>query len=175
MNNTINYLRGDATLPTLRPAAIIHICNDAGGWGKGFVLAISARWKTPETQYRNWAKRTSASPADARNYPAAAIHDNLFALGNITAVRVEPDLWVVNMIAQHGYRSKDNPIPVRYDALETCLQKVYAWAKDLGLSLHLPQIGAGLAGGDWTRIEALILAAMTTAGEAKVPTTVYLR
>ncbi|MEV6001124.1 Appr-1-p processing protein, partial [Streptomyces griseomycini] len=23
---------------------IAHVCNDIGGWGKGFVLAVSRRW-----------------------------------------------------------------------------------------------------------------------------------
>ena len=31
---------------------IAHICNDGGGWGKGFVLAVSARWPEPEREYR---------------------------------------------------------------------------------------------------------------------------
>lgn len=43
---TIQYLKGDATNPQVEGNKIItHICNDIGGWGKGFVLAISKRWK----------------------------------------------------------------------------------------------------------------------------------
>jgi len=42
---SIHYLKGDATLPQSQsPAVIAHICNDQGLWGKGFVLALSARW-----------------------------------------------------------------------------------------------------------------------------------
>ena len=53
----INYLNGDATNPTGNGNKIIvHICNDIGGWGKGFVMAISKRWKQPEHQYREWFK-----------------------------------------------------------------------------------------------------------------------
>ena len=38
----INYLKGDATQPHSQGTKIIvHVCNDLGGWGKGFVLAIS--------------------------------------------------------------------------------------------------------------------------------------
>jgi hypothetical protein len=42
----INYLKGDATNP-LGPGkkALLHICNTTGTWGKGFVLALSKRWK----------------------------------------------------------------------------------------------------------------------------------
>ena len=51
----ITYLKGDATCPQTKGTKIIcHICNDIGGWGKGFVLAISKRWKEPEAEYRKW-------------------------------------------------------------------------------------------------------------------------
>ena len=44
MNNiSINYLKGDATEPTKKPAIICHVCNDIGGWGRGFVLALSKK------------------------------------------------------------------------------------------------------------------------------------
>ncbi|MBM7418211.1 MULTISPECIES: hypothetical protein [Chryseobacterium] len=48
---TITHLKGDATNPQTEGNKIItHICNDIGGWGKGFVLAISNRWKNPENE-----------------------------------------------------------------------------------------------------------------------------
>ena len=47
---------GDATDPqfsSISEVAIIpHICNDQGGWGRGFVLALSKKWKAPERAYR---------------------------------------------------------------------------------------------------------------------------
>ncbi|MBV9509840.1 MAG: Appr-1-p processing protein, partial [Caulobacteraceae bacterium] len=51
----ITYLKGDATQPTGKGNKIIaHICNDLGGWGKGFVLALSKRWPQPEAAFRQW-------------------------------------------------------------------------------------------------------------------------
>jgi len=51
----IKYMKGDATNPTTNGMkVIVHICNDVGGWGKGFVMAISKRWSQPESEYRNW-------------------------------------------------------------------------------------------------------------------------
>jgi len=42
---SITYLQGDATVPVAEGMKIIcHVCNVAGGWGKGFVVAISKRW-----------------------------------------------------------------------------------------------------------------------------------
>lgn len=41
---TIAYKRGDATQPVGEGSKVlVHVCNDIGGWGRGFVLAVSAR------------------------------------------------------------------------------------------------------------------------------------
>ncbi len=51
----ITYIKGDATCPQGKGAKLIaHIGNDLGGWGKGFVVAISRRWPEPEKAYRKW-------------------------------------------------------------------------------------------------------------------------
>ena len=53
----IIYIKGDATSPISPGNKIItHICNDIGGWGKGFVLALSKKWKVTEEAYRQWYK-----------------------------------------------------------------------------------------------------------------------
>jgi hypothetical protein len=75
---------------------IAHVCNDVGAWGKGFVMALSARWSAPEEAYRAWY----AGREDAGR------EENDFALGRIQLVRVEPDLWVANMVGQHGIRTQ---------------------------------------------------------------------
>ena len=49
----IKYLIGDATSPVKTNALICHVCNNAGAWGAGFVLALSRKWKAPEVAYRN--------------------------------------------------------------------------------------------------------------------------
>ena len=135
----ISYLVGDATLVEgPGPHVIAHICNDSGGWGKGFVLAISSRWRQPEAAYRKWAK----SGED-------------FGLGMVQLVSVAEDLAVANMVAQHGYRSASNPVAVRYDALDSCLFKL-ADRLAVGTTVQMPPIGCGLAGGKWEEIEPLV-------------------
>lgn len=57
--NKIKIVKGDATNPVIErgPIAVIpHVCNINGGWGKGFVLALSKKWKKPEQQYRKWSE-----------------------------------------------------------------------------------------------------------------------
>ena len=60
---TITYQIGDATQPIGdHPKIIVHVCNDAGGWGKGFVLAVSRRWREPERRYRAWHRGEESQP-----------------------------------------------------------------------------------------------------------------
>lgn len=139
---TIQYLKGDATAPQAKGIKIIaHICNDIGGWGKGFVLAISKRWEAPEKEYRNWYR--------FRN-------KNNFALGEIQVVQVEKYIYVANMIGQKGIKTGSNGVPVRYDAIEKALEKLSNEALLLNASVHMPRIGCGLAGGKWEEIEPII-------------------
>lgn len=151
----IRYVKGDATRPYSRNnKMIVHICNDVGGWGRGFVMALSKRWSKPEAEYRTWYASQEG-----------------FALGEVQFVEVDEDLWVVNMIGQHKLKkSPDGQPPIRYDAVEKGLAKVAAKALELDASVHMPRIGCGLAGGSWDQIEPLIEKTLVAAG---VMVTVY--
>ncbi|WP_328788995.1 MULTISPECIES: macro domain-containing protein [unclassified Streptomyces] len=138
----IRIIAGDATSPQAKgPKVIAHVCNDLGGWGKGFVVAVSRRWAEPEAAYRTWHRGRSG---------------NDFGLGAVQLVQVKPDLWVANMVGQRGIRTGSGGPPVRYDAVERCLAALADRAVELGASVHMPRIGCGLAGGKWSRIEPLI-------------------
>lgn len=139
----LRIVTGDATRPQVEGAKIVaHVCNDTGGWGKGFVLAVSKRWPEPERQYRAWHRDR---------------HHNDFGLGAVQLVRVEAELHVANMVGQHGLRpTSDGPPPVRYAAIAECLDTLGDHALRLGASIHLPRIGCGLAGGRWEQVEPLI-------------------
>ena len=152
----LRIVKGDATSPQGEgPKVIAHICNDLGGWGKGFVLAISRRWPQPERDYRDWHRRRGG---------------NDFALGAVRLIQVQHDIWVANMIGQHGTRSASQGPPIRYPAVEQCLGTLGHWAIELRASVHMPRIGCGLAGGRWDRIEPLVDTALCQRG---VPVTVY--
>lgn len=142
-SRSINYLKGDATSPQVSGIKIIaHICNDIGGWGKGFVLALSKRWAEPEKSYREWHRHRAT---------------NDFALGNIQIVQVESYIYVANMIGQRGTKvARSTGVPIRYEAVEQCLEKLAEEAQNLQASVHMPRIGCGLAGGKWNKIEPLI-------------------
>ena len=154
--SSITYVKGDATSPQAAGAKIIcHICNDIGGWGKGFVLAVSRRWKEPEADYRKWH---------------ATGTEGGFALGAVQFVQVEPDLWVANMIGQRDVIRGISGPPIRYEAVAQCLEQVAKKARELNASVHMPRIGCGLAGGEWSKIEPLIEENLIAAG---IAVTVY--
>ena len=159
----INYIIGDATLPVTNierqggpnsplatnPRIIAHICNDIGGWGKGFVLALSARHKKPEIKYRQWHLKGGLTP---------------FELGNVQFVHLRESLWVANMIAQRHIKAIDGIAPIRYEAVESCLKQLATFAKARKASVHMPRIGCGLAGGTWDQIEPIIQKTLVAAG-----------
>jgi O-acetyl-ADP-ribose deacetylase (regulator of RNase III) len=149
----ITYIKGDATCPLGAGVKIIaHVVNDRAGWGRGFVVAISKRWREPEEAYRRWAK------------------DKNFILGEVQFVPVGKYLYVANMLCQHGLVGRSNPVPLRYPSLETCLKKVAQTAERLKASVHMPRIGCGLAGGKWEKIEPIII---NTLESKNISVTVY--
>jgi len=152
----INYVRGDATVPSVKGVKVIaHVCNDIGGWGKGFVLAVSRRWPEPEKEYRAWHRARAA---------------NDFGLGAVQFVRVERYVWVANMIGQRGTRTGSKGVPVRYEAIDTALGLLADRAAELAASVHMPRIGCGLAGGKWSRVEPLVTERLVRRG---IAVTVY--
>ncbi|QEU90272.1 macro domain-containing protein [Streptomyces kanamyceticus] len=152
----ITYVRGDATAPFGKGVKLIaHVCNDLGGWGKGFVLAVSRRWPEPEKAYRGWHRERAK---------------NDFGLGAVQFVDVGRGLCVANMIGQRGMRTGSKGAPVRYEAIDTALTALADKATELGAAVHMPRIGCGLAGGKWSRIEPLIAERLVARG---IAVTVY--
>lgn len=138
----IVYLVGDATKPLGAGKKIIaHVCNDIGAWGKGFVLALSKLSPAPERAFREWYRERE---------------HNDFALGAVQFVLVSLNREIANMIGQHGIRKSGGVPPIRYDAVEAALKTVGEKAQTENASVHLPRIGCGLAGGEWSKIEPLI-------------------
>ena len=157
----ITYVVGDATNPAGDgPKLIAHIVNDSGQWGRGFVMAVSARWPGTRTAYQRWF----------HNFRGWG-DSSSFRLGAVQFVPVGDDLEVANMVGQHGvrYQMQMSP-PIRYDALASCLSMVGSRAVERRASVHMPRIGCGLAGGTWDKVEPLILEHLYDRG---VPVTVY--
>lgn len=149
---TLQYFIGDATLPIGdNPKIIAHIVNDNGGWGRGFSGALSKRYPKAEERYRIW-------------YRNGTTWDGIpFQLGKTQIVRVGSDIWVANMLAQHDYLRQGRPA-IRYLALAEALTNLQIFIPDRFVSVHMPRIGTGLAGGTWTRIEPMIQSILVDRG-----------
>ncbi len=138
----ITYLRGDALEPRGDGSVVIaQVVNDATpNWGgRGFAQAVRSRLPSVQEDFRRWA----------------SLHRGSFQLGEARLYQVSPGLWVESMIAQEGYGVADTP-RLRYGSLQRCLIRLARDASQRNATVHMPRIGAGQAGGDWTIIEELI-------------------
>lgn len=155
----IRYVEGDATDPqdpnehAPWGRVIVHCCNDEGAWGSGFVKAVSARWPQPERVYRLGIR--PAALGEVQFVPV----DWSFGceIVNPTDRELRRAQWVCNLIGQHE-TIRTNPHPIKYDAIYEGLVKVNKFCTTPGTNstLHMPRMGAGLAGGSWAVIEAII-------------------
>lgn len=152
----ITYRVGDATRPVGDgPKILVHVCNDIGAWGRGFVVALSRRWPDPERLYRAWHRDGDKTS---------------FELGQVQLVPVSDGIVVANLIGQHSIRSNDSLPPVRYDAIRTGLRRVAEQAHVNNASVHMPRIGCGLAGGNWGVVEEIVQEELAVKG---IAVTVY--
>jgi hypothetical protein len=148
----LNYVIGDATYPQEPgPKVIAHCVNNIGKFGSGFVLALNKRWPKVRTKYQLWSKMPN------------------FQLGACQFVEVESKLWVANVVGQHQ-TIRENPSPIRYDALRQGLKTVGEFCLKEKASFVSPRLGSGLARGDWSLIEQIIQEEIVNRG---VSATVY--
>lgn len=148
---SINYIDGNVlNHKSDKTVIIIHVNNDAGGWGSGFVVPLGNKYPLAEQSYHNWCYNgVTMSEYSGGNIP--------FTLGRVQLVKVEDNVYVGNMIAQSqpgGCRIKigDETVyvrPLRLESLKECLLRVASAAKSLNAEVIGPMFGSALAGGNW--------------------------
>lgn len=107
---------------------IAHLCNDAAAW------TFSCPWEEPERAFHSWARE-------------GVWQGEPFGLGGAQFVEVAAQLWMANLVAE-----KQAVPPLRYGALETCLDKLQGFARPRAASVHLPRLDCD----NWERVEALL-------------------
>lgn len=116
---------------------IVHGCNCFNTMGAGIARSIKAHF--PEAFYADLATNKGSKEK----------------LGTISSARIHGDeghLDVVNAYTQFRYRGTGPKVD--YAAVESCFSLV---AKNYpNARIGYPAIGAGLAGGDWTKIAKII-------------------
>ncbi len=93
----------------------------------------------------NIRRRASGTPSGVR---IESIHDlqRPRRLGQGRRRRwFSPMARPATMIGQHGRKHGSKGPPIRYEAVDACLKK----ALELRVSVHMPRISCGLAGGKW--------------------------
>jgi O-acetyl-ADP-ribose deacetylase (regulator of RNase III) len=142
----IDYVHGNAVWPVGNGNKIIvHLCNDMGHWGGADASKLDERSFKPMMAYQNYhflqEEAGSAEPLE---------------LGAVLFVKVEHDIWVANLIGQHGTGSRSVVPAIRYEAVRKGLARVALKAQRVGASVHMNRIGCGSAGGTWPTIERII-------------------
>ncbi len=148
---SITRKQGSATSP--RPAAgetviIAHLANDCGAWGAGFVLAVNQLDTEPRARYRLLAAAFGAGKDKTERIPRGIVQF-------VPAGQCDGKILVANMVAQKGVGGGGDLVD--YDALGRCLDRVFDLADEVGAEVHIPsKMGAGLAGGNATKIQQII-------------------
>lgn len=123
----------------------MHGCNAQGVMGSGIAGQIRLRYPQAfEDYYDVWKKRR-----------ALDLGDVIF-----TDVDMGAGFHIANAITQLNF-GHDGSKYVSYKAVYEAMKTVAREAAERGLSVHYPQIGAGLAGGDWSVIQTCIDSAFT--------------
>lgn len=146
---------GDAREPLGAGNKIIaQLINTSGGVGFGFGRAMAEAWPETKHSIANWKN-------DTKN----------FRLGKTKMFELEKGLFVFQMLAQQGIHAKRGEIPLKYSALRLCLKELAKSALEINASVHMPQIGAGQAGGNWDIIQEMIFSELVL---KEIDVTVYI-
>lgn len=114
---------------------IAHGVNCVGGFGSGIAAQIAQQHPYVKKQY-------------------LAYHKNVgWELGDIQFVYTKSKL-IANCATQKEYMPRD-VIHANYHAIERICKKLRYRCKDEDMTLAMPKIGCGLAGGDWNVVEEI--------------------
>lgn len=132
----IKYVQGD--LFDSGADVIAHGCNCSGGFGAGVAGQIATKF--PKAKF----------------YYIDKFDDEGWKLGDVQFVKLNSgDVYIANCATQQAYLPR-GVCHADYPGIRTAMEKVKAFAKDKSLTIAIPKIGAGLAGGDWSTIEKIL-------------------
>lgn len=141
----IKFKLGNVLQESDQKRIIIHVVSNKGGFGKGFASSVAKKYPQVKKIYKEWYNR----PMESAKPP--------FKLGSNQYINIDENLTFINMLAQNGYKSKSNPVPLDYDMLGLCLLKVRQYTKGFEGEIWMPDlIGCGLAGDNREKVLELI-------------------
>lgn len=134
----IQYRKGN--LLDVKSGVIAHGVNCQGVMGSGVALAIKQRYDNAYVHYYNLCRENMQWD----NTPSADL------LGDVQLFKVTDDLLVANCFTQDFFGTHKRQ--VNYEAVAKCFHTL----DERFTEVNIPKIGAGLGGGDWKVIEAII-------------------
>jgi len=136
------------------PKLVCQMVNDrATKWGGGVARQMSRRFPDAEKMFTDSFLHV---PRGQR-------------LGEVIFTAATDEVTIASMIAQEGFGRSSSP-RIRYAALSQALLGVASRALQQGESVHLPKIGTGASGGDWSTVLEMLRDILVAAG---VTVTVY--
>ena len=154
----INYVDGDLIkfAKEARFDVIVHGCNCMSTMKSGIAPQMVKAFGCDRFEMELWGRDINK---------LGNIDHQTFVLGKNAIWSLEyadnklnePELIVVNAYTQYKYgrNHKDGDVaPFDYEAFTMCMKKINHIFK--GKHIGMPKIGAGLAGGDWNKIEKII-------------------
>jgi O-acetyl-ADP-ribose deacetylase (regulator of RNase III) len=140
----IEYRKGNMFDTDIK--VIVHGCNAHGVMGSGVARIVRDDYPEAYNVYVDVVK--------------AAAYEVIDLMGTVIPVETKGKV-IVNAITQHDY-GRDGKRYVSYDAVSDAMIHINDWCVARGEKhVAMPQIGAGLGGGDWNVIEAIILSELT--------------
>jgi O-acetyl-ADP-ribose deacetylase (regulator of RNase III) len=135
---------------------ITHGCNCLSQMGAGIAPQMAKAFGCDRFEMERWGP--TIEKLGNIDYETLVLGEKaIWSLSDAKNNRNEPELTVVNSYTQYKYGKNHTDgvsKPLDYEALTLCMRKINNTFK--GKHIGLPQIGAGLAGGDWNRIKNII-------------------
>ena len=134
----IEYRHGN--LVNVTEGVVAHGCNAQGVMGSGVAAAVKTRWPSTFISYKHYL-----------------LHQN-GGLGGCNLVKIKDSLYVANCITQEYYGREKSVCYVSYAAIAKCFNELRLQLSEMNQDfvINIPMIGAGLGGGNWNLISAII-------------------
>ncbi len=131
--------------------------------GSGIALSIRNKWDDVYNAYMTAYHEQGLKLGDIvtisgkpEPFPWRQVDVNI----DLYSGQLAPDIIIVNAMTQFECGNDKKVQYADYDAISAAFARIKILARDTGLPVHFPLIGAGLANGKWEEIEPLIVQAL---------------
>ena len=128
-------------ITTVTSGTIVHQVNCKGVMGSGVAKTIRNQWPVVFSEYKKFIK------------------NNLSPLGHLNFVKIDPDLYVVNLFGQLDYNKPGIEFKTHtdYGAWSSAMARLQIQRNKLPNPIYFPyMVGCDRGGGDWIKISGII-------------------